>query len=261
MDLGLAGKVVVVTGASRGIGQEIALTFAKEGANLVVHYNTSEEGAADTVRQAQELGVKAVALKADVSKSEDVTRLFEQIKDHYGTVDVLVNNASRVLGGPTVSFSDKHWRKQMGSCLDGTFFCSREALKIMIEKRSGKIINISSVGGLRPFIETAAYSAAKAGVIGFTRALAKEVAPLGIHVNTVAPGFIDSPLIADFVKSKQGQQFLDAVVPLGRFGKMSEIAATVVFLASYHADYFVGEVLVPSGGLVAGTSASSKVVR
>jgi 3-oxoacyl-[acyl-carrier protein] reductase len=261
MNLGLKGKIVLVTGSSRGIGKEIALAFAREGANLVIHYKSSAEGAEESVNRARELGVEALALQADIADSGHVARMFEKIKEHYSTLDVLVNNASNVLGGPTVSFPDKAWRSQMSVCLDGTFFCSREALKIMLEKRAGKIINISSVSGLGAFNETAAYSAAKAGVIGFTRALAKEVIPMGVYVNAVAPGFIDSPLIADFVNSEQGNKFLDIAVPLGRFGKMSEIAAVTVFLASTHADYFVGEVLSPSGGLVTGPNATVTVVK
>ena len=260
MDLGLKAKTVVVTGSSRGIGSEMAMAFAREGANLVIHYSTSKEGAHKVLKQVTELGVESVALQADISKSDQVSQFFEEIRTHFSTIDVLVNNASRVLGGPTVSFPDKAWRSQMGACLDGTFFCTREALKTMIDQRGGKIINIASISGLGAFAGTAAYSAAKAGVIGFTRALAKEVAPMGIHVNAVAPGFVDSPLIADFVHSEEGKQFLDAVVPLGRFGKMSEIAATVVFLASSHADYFVGEVLSPTGGLISGPSESGKYI-
>jgi NAD(P)-dependent dehydrogenase (short-subunit alcohol dehydrogenase family) len=143
MDLNLKAKIVVVTGSCRGIGAEIALAFAREGANIAEHYNSSKDGAEDTVRRAKELGVKAAAFQADVSDSNDVLRLFEQINEHFGTVDILVKNAATVFGGPTVSFPDKKYRITMGSQLDGTFFCTREALKIMVEKRSGKIINCS----------------------------------------------------------------------------------------------------------------------
>ncbi len=259
--MGLDGKIVLVTGSSSGIGAEIAVEFAREGANLVVHYSKSVEGAKKTQDRVRELGVEAIVLQADVSDSGQVVRMFEDITSHYGTLDALVNNASNVLGGPTVSCPDKIWNSQIGVCLNGTFFCCREALKIMLEKGAGKIVNISSVSGVGAFSNTAAYSAAKAGVIGFTRALAKEVAPGGVNVNAIAPGFIDSPLISDFVNSEAGSQFLDAVVPLGRFGKMSEIAATAVFLASAQADYFVGDVLTPSGGLIAGPPVSGEFVK
>lgn len=250
MDLGLAGKNVVVTGAGRGMGVEIALAFAREGANLIVHYfYDTAAGANDTVRRARELGVKAVALPADVSRSDEVQRLFQQIGDHFDTVDVLVNNAGQILGGPLVSFSDEDWRAQIDSQLGGTFYCTREALKIMTVKGRGKIVNISSCAALGAFPGTSAYSAAKAGILGLTRSVAKEVAPLGINVNAVAPGFIDTPFLADFIAS-QGQAFLDANVPLGRFGTMSDVAATVLFLASRQSDYYVGMVLSPNGGVV-----------
>ena len=255
MDLGLNGKIAVVTGSSSGIGVEIALTFAREGANVAVHYNTSRVGAEETVRQAKELGVDAMAFQADVSDSEQVKRFFKEILDHFGTVDILVNNAATVIGGPTVSYPDKKYRIVMGSQLDGVFYCMREALKIMVEKRSGKIINISSMAGIGAIPEAAAYSAAKAGVIGLTRSVAKEMAPLGIQVNAVAPGTIETPLVARLSQKGLAKTILDAhQVPLGRLGKMSEIAATVVFLASYHADYFVGAVLEVSGGLMTTTN-------
>jgi 3-oxoacyl-[acyl-carrier protein] reductase len=198
--------------------------------------------------------VDAQAFKADVSDSRQVTHFFEQIKERFGTVDILVNNAATVIGGPTVSFPDKKYRIVMGSQLDGAFYCTREALKIMVEKESGKIINISSTAGLGAFPETAAYSAAKAGIIGLTRAVAKEVAPLGIQVNAVAPGYIETPLVTKLSQSEIGKKMFDPrQIPIGRLGKMSEIAAAVVFLASYHADYVVGEVITVSGGLMTTT--------
>ncbi len=251
MDLGLTGKVAVVTGSSRGIGIEIALAFAREGANVAVHYHSSKQGAEETVHQIQKLGSEAVAFQADVSESKEVTLFFEQIKDHFGTIDILVNNAATVIGGPILSYPDKKYRTTMGSQLDGTFYCIREALKIMTSNRQGKIINISSVCSEGAFPETAAYSAAKAGVNGLTRAVAKEMAPLGIQINAVAPGYIETPLVAQLSKSKIGKKMFDTrQIPLGRLGKMSEIAATVIFLASHHADYFVGEIVTVSGGLM-----------
>ena len=252
MDLGLRGKIAVVTGSSRGIGAEIALTFAREGANVVVHYNTSAGEAEKMAATIADLGVEVAVFQADVSKSEDVTRLFAQIKERFETVDILVNNAATVIGGPILTYPDKKYRTTIGSQLDGTFFCSREALKIMMEKRRGKIINIASMAGIGFFQETAAYSAAKAGVIGLTRSVAKEVAPIGIQVNAVAPGYVETPLVARLAGTEIGKKMFDLrQIPLGRLGKMSEIAATVVFLASYHADYFVGEIVTVSGGLIA----------
>ena len=250
METGLKGKVAVITGSGRGMGVEMAISLAKEGANIVVHYNTSSKGADETIRKVKELGVDAIALKADVSKSEDVKKFFEQIIEYYNCIDVLVNNAGAVLEGPTVEFTDEMWRVQIGTQLDGTFYCTREALKTMIKQGSGKIINISSSSGIGAFSNVAAYSAAKAGIIGFTRSVAKEVAPQGIQVNSVAPGFIDSPLMKGFVESEMGKKFTKSQIPIGRFGKMEEIAAAVVFLASESADYFVGEIISPNGGLV-----------
>jgi 3-oxoacyl-[acyl-carrier protein] reductase len=255
MDLGLKDKIALVTGSSSGVGIEIALTFAREGANVAVHYNSSAEAAAETVRRVKELGVDAKAFQADVSDPEQVKGLFKEVLDYFGTVDILVNNAATVIVGPTLSFPDKKYRITMGSQLDGTFFCTREALKIMVEKRSGKVINISSVAGIGAIPESAAYAAAKAGVIGLTRAVAKEMAPYGIQVNAVAPGYIETPLVAKLSKTEVGQKIFDTrQVPLGRLAKMSEIAAVVVFLASSHADYCVGEVFPVSGGLMTTTN-------
>ena len=249
MDLELKGKVAVVTGSSRGIGVEIALTFAREGADVAVHYNSSKEGAEETVRQAEALGVKSAAFQADISKSSEVTRFIGEIKEHFGTIDILVNNAATVIGGPILNYPDEKYRITMGGQLDGTFYCTREVLKIMEEKRSGKIINISSTAGTGAFTETGAYAAAKAGVVGLTRAVAKEVAPWGIQVNAVAPGFIETPTVARIAQTEVGKKIFDTrQIPARRLGKMSEVAATVVFLASYHADYFVGEVFIMSGG-------------
>lgn len=255
MDLGLKGKIAVVTGSSSGIGVEIALAFAREGARVAVHYNSSKEGAENTVRLIKEMGVEATAFQADVSKSEEVTRLFEQIKEYFGTVDILVNNAAAVINGPIVSFPDKKYRQVMGSQLDGAFFCTREVLKILLEKRSGKIVNISSVAGIGAFQETAAYAAAKAGIIGLTRSVAKEVAPMGIQVNAVAPGYTETPLVAKLSQSEIGKKMFDLnQIPSGRLGKMTEIAAAVVFLASSQADYCIGEVLAVAGGLMTVTN-------
>ncbi len=255
MDLGLKDKIALVTGSSSGIGVEIAVAFAREGANVAVHYRTSAEGAAATVARVKELGPNAVAFQADVSDSGQVSRLFNDVVDHFGTVDILVNNAATVIGGPTATYPDKQYRMVMGSQLDGTFFCTREALKIMISKRSGKIINISSVAGIGAIPQTAAYAAAKAGVIGLTRAVAKEVASLGIQVNAVAPGYTETPLLASLAqKTEETRKMFDPrQVPCGRLGKMTEIAAAVVFLASYHADYFVGSVVEVNGGLMTTT--------
>ena len=178
-----------------------------------------------------------------------MTRFISEIKEHFGTIDVLVNNAAAVINGPILTFPDEKYRLSMGIQLDGTFYCTREALKIMAANGSGKIINISSTAGTGAFAETGAYAAAKAGVIGLTRAVAKEVAPWGIQVNAVAPGFIETPLVAKISQTEVGKKTFDIrQIPARRLGKMSEVAATVAFLASYHADYFVGEVFIMSGG-------------
>lgn len=251
MDLGLSGKIAVITGSGSGIGVEIALAFAREGAHVAVHYNSSRDGADNTVRRVKELGVDAVAFQADVSNSEEVTGFIRHVKEHFGTIDILVNNAATVIGGPTVSFPDKKYRQVMGSQLDGAFFCTREALKIMLEKRSGKIINISSIVGTGAFPETAAYSAAKAGIIGLTRSVAKEVASMGIQVNAVAPGYTETPLVEKLSQSEIGKKMFDLrQIPAARLGKMPEVAAAVVFLASHQADYIIGEVLSVGGGLM-----------
>lgn len=246
----MKGKIAVVTGSSRGIGREIALAFGREGVNVAVHYNKSKDNAENVVNSILDMGVDSAAFKADISKSDDVIHLFSKIIEHFGTIDILVNNAATVINGSIVTCTDNKYLAIMGSGMDGAFFCTREVLKIMLEKNLGKIINISSVAGTGAFPETSAYSAAKAGVIGLTRAVAREVARYGIQVNCIAPGYIETPLVAKLTQTESGKKMVNAQnIPLGRLGQMSEVAASVLFFASCHADYITGEVLKVAGGL------------
>lgn len=238
--------IVLITGASRGIGAACAALFAQHGWRVVIHYHKKEEAAR---AQAQKCGA-ALVVQADISQSAEVERAFSQIEAQLGTVDVLVNNAGIAAQGLLTDVTDADWNTMIGTNLSGAFYCCRRALPAMIAKKRGKIINISSIWGMVGASCEVAYSAAKAGLIGMTRALAKEVAPSGIQVNCVAPGVVDTDMMTDF--SMEDRRALAEETPLGRLGTPEDIARAVWFLASPDADFMTGQVLSPNGGFVIG---------
>ncbi len=242
----LQGKVAIVTGASRGIGRATALALAAEGAAVVVNYASSQEAADLVVAEVEALGSRAIALPADVSKADQVDGLINAVMEKWGQVDVLVNNAGITRDTLLLRMKPEDWQAVIDLNLTGVFLCTRAVSKIMLKQRSGRIINITSVAGQMGNPGQANYSAAKAGVIGFTKTVAKELATRGITVNAVAPGFITTDMTAD-VKAEAILQF----IPLGRYGKPEEVAGLIRFLAADPAAaYITGQVMNVDGGMV-----------
>ena len=242
----LCDRVAIITGASRGIGRAVALALAAEGAKVVVNYASSSGAADDVVAQITADGGEAIALQADVSKLEEVETLVKQTLDKFGRLDVLVNNAGITRDTLLMRMKPDDWQAVIDLNLTGVFFCTRAASKIMLKQKSGRIINIASVAGQMGNPGQANYSAAKAGVIGFTKTVAKELASRGITVNAVAPGFIETDMTKE-IKSEDIIKY----IPLGRYGKPEEIAGMVRFLAADPAAaYITGQVFNVDGGMV-----------
>ena len=241
-------STVLITGASRGIGAQCALTFAREGYDVALNYCRSEEKALALVRELEALGVRACAVQADVADSAQVKKMFDAVRAEWGTVDVLVNNAGVAHVGLLTDMTDDEWRRVIDTDLSGTFYCCRESLSDMIRAHSGVIVNIASMWGEVGASCEAAYSAAKAGVIGLTKALAKEVGPSGVRVNAVSPGVVMTDMMAGF--SDEDVAALKEETPLIQLGMPEDIADAVIFLASEKARFITGQVLSVNGGMV-----------
>lgn len=242
------GKTVVITGASRGIGAECARLFAEKGYNVVVNYNKNEEKAVALCNELNSKGFNAVAIGADVSDSAQAKKLIDEAVALFGSVDVLVNNAGIGEQRLITDVTDEIWDRMIGVNLNAVFYCTRQVLPHMINKKSGKIINISSIWGICGASCEVHYSAAKAGVIGFTKALAKEVGPSGITVNCVAPGVIETEM--NKALSEADLEALCEETPVGRLGTVRDIANTVLFLSEDTGSFITGQVISPNGGFV-----------
>ncbi|OPA77544.1 beta-ketoacyl-ACP reductase [Paenibacillus selenitireducens] len=243
----LDGKVAVVTGASRGIGRSIALELAHNGADVVVNYAGSQAAAAEVVEAITALGRKAVAVQANVGKTEEADALIKQVLDQFGRVDILVNNAGITRDNLIMRMKEEEFDAVIETNLKGVFNCVKAVTRPMMKQRSGRIINISSVVGVLGNPGQANYVAAKAGVIGLTKASARELASRGITVNCVAPGFIETDM-TDRLPEELRTQMLGQI-PLARLGQPEEIAKAVRFLASDDAAYMTGQTLHVDGGM------------
>jgi len=244
------GKVAIVTGSGRGIGKAIAMKLAENGATLVINDVGDSAPAEQTAAEIKNLNRQAMAIMADVSSSADVAKMVETAIAAYGKVDILVNNAGITRDQLTMKMTDEEWDKVLAIDLKSVFLCTRAVLRPMLKQRSGRIISMSSVVGIIGNAGQANYAAAKAGIIGFTKTIAKEVASRGITVNAVAPGFIDTPMTQ--VLPEERKQALMNNIPLGYLGTPRDIAETVAFLASEEARYITGQVISVDGGISLG---------
>jgi len=242
------GKNVVVTGGSRGIGRAIAIEFGKKGANVVINYVSSDAEAEKVAEEIKSLGGNAILVKGDVSSFEEGKKLIDETVKVFGTIDILINNAGITKDGLIMRMKEEHFDKVIDINLKGVFNTCKSAVAHMLKQRSGKIINISSVVGVVGNAGQANYAASKAGVIGLTKSIAKEVGARGVTVNAVAPGFIKSDM-TDVLSEKVKDGML-GLIPLNRFGNVEDVARTVVFLASEGGDYITGQVINVDGGMV-----------
>lgn len=243
----LAGRVVLVTGSSRGIGAEVAVKAATAGATVAVHYHRSADGAERTLARVREAGGDGAAFGADLADGAAAEGLVGAVLDRFGRLDGLVNNAGRTQVGPFLDIAPEEWDAVLRTDLTAAFHTCRAVVPSMLARGSGAIVNVASRLGQTGVPETAAYSAAKAGLIGLTRSLARELGPRGIRVNAVAPGFTLTEMTADMAETEAGRARLRDM-PLGRFGRADEVAEAVVFLLTDASALFLGQTLNPNGG-------------
>ncbi len=241
-------KVALITGATRGIGKEIALTLAKENYDIAINYRTENDEVQNTKNEIEALGVKCLMIKADVSNFEDCKELAEKINEEYGRIDVLVNNAGITKDTLLMRMSENDFKDVIDINLVGTFNVTRNIIPYMIKARSGRIINLSSVVGISGNAGQTNYSSSKAGIIGFTKSLAKEVGSRNVLVNAVAPGFIETKM-TEVLKDDVKNNMIN-LIPLKRAGKVEDVARVVKFLASDDSSYITGQVIQVDGGML-----------
>jgi len=241
----LKGKTALITGAGKGIGKAIAIKLADAGANIIINYNSSEKEALETAKIVEDLGVKAITIKADVSKADEVKEMFSKAKEEFDTLDILVNNAGILKDSLLLMMKDEDWDNVINTNLKGSYLCMKFAVKRMMRQRYGKIINISSIIGRYGNAGQINYAASKAGLLGMTYSAAKELGRMGIRVNAIAPGVIDTDMIKhlneDYIeKLKQN-------IALNKLGTPEDIAEAALFLAMPASDYISGQVLGVDG--------------
>ena len=246
-ETGIAGKTALVTGASKGLGRAIAIRLAQRGARVAVNYNSSAEAAAEVVGAIEGMGGEAIAVKADVSKLDEVKAMVDEVEAAYGQIAILVNNAGIINDQLLMRMSDEAWHSVIDINLNGAFYCTRAALRNMVRSRWGRIINIGSVVGERGNPGQTNYTASKAAMVGFTKALSKEVATRNITVNIVNPGYVETDTTS--VLTDQQREHWLSVIPQGHFGEADDIAHMVAFLAGEKAKYITGQVICVDGGM------------
>jgi 3-oxoacyl-[acyl-carrier protein] reductase len=244
----LTGKAALVTGGSRGIGKAIGLRLARQGADVAFSYRGNAEAAKATAAEIESIGTKALAIQGDVKDPESAEAVVKAALDAFGKVDILVNNAGITRDDLIMRMTEEAWREVLETNLFGAFWMTKAVTRPMLKARAGRIVNITSVSGQAGQMGQANYSSAKAGLIGLTKATARELASRGITANAVAPGFVLTELTQNLPEALQAE--LIARTPLGRFGTVEEIADAVAFLASDEARYITGQVLAVDGGLV-----------
>ncbi|MCI0714492.1 MAG: 3-oxoacyl-[acyl-carrier-protein] reductase [Chloroflexi bacterium] len=244
----LEGRVAVVTGGSRGIGRGIALELAKRGASIVVNYHSNAAAAEEVVQEITSNGGQAIAVQADVSNMHDAERLIKAALDTYEKIDILVNNAGTTRDNLIMMMKEEDFDLVINTNLKSTWNCAKQAIRPMVRKRYGRIINITSVSGIFGNPGQTNYSASKAGIIGMTRSLAREVGARNITVNAVAPGFIETDLTSDLPQDLRN--WVDEMLVIKRWGSIEDVANAVAFLASDEASYITGQTLTVDGGLV-----------
>lgn len=242
----LSDRVCIVTGGSRGIGRAISTEMARAGATVIVNYFSNEKASEETVSEIEDFGGRAQAYKADISNFEEAKKMIDQIHEKFGHIDVLVNNAGITKDNLLLRMSEKEWDDVITTNLKGVYNTSKAVVKYMVKQRRGRIINISSIVGIYGNIGQANYAAAKAGIIGFTKALAKELGSRGITVNAIAPGFIKTDMTASLVEKMPG---IEDRIPLKRLGTPRDVAHLAVFLSSREAEYITGQIIAIDGGL------------
>ncbi len=244
----LTGKTAIVTGGSRGIGRAVSLLLAREGANVAIVYAGNTAAAEETKQQAEALGAAAAVFQCDVADEQAVTDMVKAVKTQFGSVDILVNNAGITRDGLLMRMKEADWQTVLDTNLTGVYHCTKAVSKLMMKQRHGAVINLSSVVGETGNAGQANYAAAKAGIIGFTKAVAKELASRNIRVNAVAPGYVETDMTAGLPDSAKEDMLRS--IPLGRPATADDVAQAVLFLASDQACYITGQVLNVDGGMV-----------
>jgi len=246
-EVSLEGKIALVTGGARGIGREIALLFAKQGADMTL-CDVDLEQAEQTAKEIKALGRECLVLKADVTDSGSVQVMVDKILDKFKKLDILINNAGITRDGLVFRMSEQDWDKVIAVNLKGTFLCTKIVSKVMLKQRFGRIVNLASIIGIMGNIGQANYAASKAGIIGLTKSVAKELAPRGVCVNAIAPGFIRTEMTAKL--SEDVRKGMLSVIPLGRFGEPKDVANLALFLSSEGSSYITGQVIQIDGGML-----------
>ena len=241
----LDGKVAIITGAARGLGRSMAVGLAKFGAHVVI---TDVIDTSDTLEEIKKFDDQSFDLQVDVSDESDVETMIKKTVDHFGSIDIFVNNAGILKTANAEDFSEEDWKKVIDVNLNGVFLCAQAAGKQMIEQKSGKIINISSIAGLSGYASSVAYSTSKAGVISLTKTLAAEWGKHNIQVNAICPGVFATDMTEDYLKDKDFKEMIKTKVPLSRYATSDELISTIIYLASKASDYMTGHALVIDGG-------------